>query len=259
MAVKSALTAPLLDAGAQPVGIDPALTVPLYHQIFSILRDKIYEGQYPVDAFLPGEQELATHFHVSRITAKRALDEIAAAGMAVREQGRGTRVCIAPHSTSVRGSVEGLIHSLHANGRGTVQLLEFDYVPAQQEVADKLSLPLGEEVQRAIRIWHGREGPFSHLTTFVPAALGRRWHSADLEKEPLVSLLQQSGVSISRAEEQVTAILADDVAALCLKVNVGAPLLKIMRTVFDERNRAIEYVVALYPPDRYQFSLSLGR
>jgi len=44
-----------------------------------------------------------------------------------------------------------------------------------------------------------------------------------------------------------------------VKVNVGAPLLKIVRTVFDDRNRAIEYVVALYPPDRYQFSLSLGR
>ncbi|MGZ5165576.1 MAG: GntR family transcriptional regulator, partial [Burkholderiales bacterium] len=130
MAARTPLAALRVDAGASLSGIDTSSPAPLYHQIFSLLRDRIYEGEYPGGSFLPGEQELAAHFNVSRITAKRALDEIAAAGLAVREQGRGTRVCITPRSTSVRGGVEGLVHSLHANGRGSVQLLEFGYLPA---------------------------------------------------------------------------------------------------------------------------------
>ena len=196
-------------ATAPHAGIDPASPTPLYHQIFSLLRGKIYDGQYPGGSFLPSEQELSAEFNVSRITAKRALDELAADGLVVREQGRGTRVCINTHSTSVRGSVKGLVHSLHANGRGSVQLLDFDYLPASEAIAAQLGLNVGDEVQRAIRIWHGEEGPFSHLTTFVPGRLGRSWTGEDLMRRPLISLLENTGVTIARAEERITAVLAD--------------------------------------------------
>jgi GntR family transcriptional regulator len=243
---------------AARAGIDPASPIPLYHQIFSRLRDQIYEGHFPGGAFIPSEQELSAQFNVSRITAKRALDELAADGLVVREQGRGTRVCIDTHSTSVRGSVRGLVHSLHANGRGSVQLRDFDYLPASPEVAAALGLKGGDEVQRAIRIWHGDEGPFSHLTTFVPASLGRSWSGDDLMQRPLISLLERAGVTIGRAEERITAVLADTVVAPRLAIAAGAPLLMITRTVFDTKDRAVEHLTALYPPDRYQYSVSLG-
>ncbi len=258
MAARSQAASSRRDVGASLAGIDANYPAPLYHQIFSLLRDRIYEGDFPGGSFLPGEQELAAHFNVSRITAKRALDEIAAAGLAVREQGRGTRVCITPRSTSVRGGVEGLIHSLHANGRGSVQLLEFDYLPATGEVAERLGIENGGEVQRALRVWYGKEGPFSHLTTYVPAEIGRRWMRTDLEKRPLISLLQTAGVTIQRAEERITAVLADRVVGSRLEIEVGSPLLKITRTVFDDKDRSVEYLVAFYPPDRYQYSVSLG-
>jgi GntR family transcriptional regulator len=239
-------------------GFDPASPTPLYHQIFSLLRDKIYDGKFPGGSFIPSEQELSAEYKVSRITAKRALDELAADGLVVREQGRGTRVCINTHSTSVRGSVRGLVHSLHANGRGSVQLIDFDYLPASQDVAVELGLNVSDEVQRAIRIWHGDQGPFSHLTTFVPGWLGRSWTRDDLMKRPLISLLESTGVTIGRAEERITAVLADGVVATRLAVEAGAPLLMIMRTVFDTQDRSVEHLAALYPPERYQYSVSLG-
>jgi GntR family transcriptional regulator len=245
-------------AGSLRAGVDPASPTPLYHQIFSLLRDGIYDGRSPGGSYLPSEQELSTEFNVSRITAKRALDELANEGLVVREQGRGTRVCINSHSTSVRGSVKGLVHSLHANGRGSVQLLDFDYVPAAADVAGRLGLNVGDEVQRAIRVWQGEDGPFSHLTTFVPGHLGRAWTRDDLMRLPLISLLENAGVTISRAEERITAVLADPAVASRLAVEAGAPLLMITRTVFDTSDRSVEHLAALYPPDRYQYSVSLG-
>ena len=245
--------------GLTSSGIDPSSPTPLYHQIFVLLRDKIYRGDYKLDSFLPGEQEVAACFGVSRITAKRALDEIAAAGLAVREQGRGTRVCIRPRSISVRASLDGLVHSLHAKGSSRVRLLDFEYVAAPQAVAEKLRIASGDEVQRATRVWYAEAGPFNHLSTFVPATLGRRWRREDLENKTLVALLEDSGVKISRAEENITATLADEVTAPPLEVEVGSALLKITRTVFGEYDQAVEYLVALYPPDRYQYTVSLGR
>jgi GntR family transcriptional regulator len=248
----------IMSAMSPAHALDPNGPTPLYHQIFVLLREQIYSGQYPAGSFLPSEPELSARFNVSRITAKRTLDELAAAGLAVREQGRGTRVAITPHSTSVRGNVVGLVHSLHANGRGSVKVLEFGYTTAPKDVAAALGIKPGGEVQRAIRIWHGEEGPFSHLTTFVPAKLGRSWSKADLTKRPLVALLERAEVTIGRAEEQITAVLAGDVIAPRLQVKPGAPLLKITRTVFDTSDRAVEHLVAVYPPDRYTYSVSLG-
>jgi GntR family transcriptional regulator len=242
---------------ATQFGVDPDSPAPLYHQIFVLLRDKIYQGDYKLDSYLPGEQEIAASFGVSRITAKRALDELAGAGLAVREQGRGTRVCIRPRGVSVRGGVEGLIHSLHAKGSSRVRILDFGYGPATTVVAEKLGIPAGDEVQCAARIWYAEVGPFNHLSTFVPAALGRRWRREDLEHKTLVSLLEDSGVKILRAEESITATLADEDVAKSLEVSPGSALLKITRTVFGENDQAVEYLVALYPPDRYQYTVTL--
>ena len=254
---RSARMAPL--AEADRAAIDASLPAPLYHQIFSILRDKIYRGEYERDSFLPGEQEIAAFFGVSRITAKRALDEIAAAGLAVREQGRGTRVCIMPRGNAVRGNIDGLLHSLHAKGASAVELLDFAYVPAPEDVAERLSLPVRDEVQRARRIWRSNAGPFNYLTTFVPAAIGRCWDSEQLQRSPLISLLEDNGIRIESAEERITATLADEATAPILEVSSGSALLKVMRTLYDQRNRAVEYLIALYPPDRYQYTVTLGR
>ncbi|WP_373019000.1 GntR family transcriptional regulator [Muriicola sp.] len=94
--------------------MDESLRTPLYHQIYLILRDEILNGRYGKDALLPGEQELGKIFGVSRITAKRALDELAVAGLVVRERGRGTRVRFVPPSPPVYSSVEGLLENLMA-------------------------------------------------------------------------------------------------------------------------------------------------
>src|SRR5574337_1348209 len=56
------------------------LPTPLYYQMFTILRDHVLSGKAPVGTQLPTEFELANSFGVSRITAKRALDDLAAAG-----------------------------------------------------------------------------------------------------------------------------------------------------------------------------------
>lgn len=239
------------------MSVDASLPTPLYHQIFTQLGNAIARGSFADETFLPSEQELSAQFRVSRITAKRALDELAAAGLAVREQGRGTRVHSAAGRTVVRGRVSGLVQSLHANARHSVKLIDFSYTLASAEIASILGLSKGDEIQRAIRVWNGPNGPFSHLTTFVPGRLGRSWTRGDLLKKPMISLLESQGMRVGRAQEQITATLADRATASRLAVKKGAPLLMIIRTVFDTQGAAIEHIVALYPPDRYQYLIDL--
>ncbi|MCW0235054.1 MAG: GntR family transcriptional regulator [Ferrovibrio sp.] len=241
--------------------VDERLPTPLYHQIFLILHGQIVEGRLVAGAQVPGEEELARQFNVSRITARRALAELAAEGMVTRSRGRGTHVTARDHEPPpVHGGVEGLIENLMAMGLKTqVTLLDFGYEPAAPDVAAALQVAPGAEVQRAVRIRSLADGPFSHLTTYVPADIGRKFGRKEMAREPLLGLLERSGVVIGSAEQTLSATLADTRVAPLLKTSIGAPLLRISRIVQDSHGRPVEYIIGLYRPDRYQFRMSLDR
>ena len=56
------------------------------------LRAAIEGGVLAEGAFLPSEAELCAQFGVSRITLRRAVSDLCAAGLLLRQQGRGTVV-----------------------------------------------------------------------------------------------------------------------------------------------------------------------
>src|ERR1039458_7809401 len=72
--------------------LDKDLAVPLYHQLQNVLKAEIESARWRPDERLPSEQEIAERFHVSKITVRQALQELAQVGYIRREQGRGTFV-----------------------------------------------------------------------------------------------------------------------------------------------------------------------
>ena len=240
--------------------VDPDAKVPLYHQIFVILRNQIFSGQVERGALLPGEQEIAAEFAVSRITAKRALDELAVAGLVVRERGRGTRVVQSPPPPSVTTSVEGWLDNISLMGLATeARVLEFGYLPAGTEVAAALELAPRTSVQRSVRVRTLDGETLSYLVTHVPEAIGRAFDQDDMNRLPLLTLLERAGVRISSARQLVTATVADTAVAAALGIHVGAPLLEVRRVVFDQQEVPVEYIKVLYRPERYQFEMNLKR
>jgi GntR family transcriptional regulator len=241
-------------------GASGALRMPLYHQIYLILRQQIMDGLHEYDALIQGEQELGETYDVSRITAKRALDELAAEGLVIRERGRGTRVRYRPKARTYKASMDGLLENLIAMGLETeVNLLSFEYVPASEEVAAALSCPIGQEVQRSVRVRSVEGQPFSFLTTFIPADIGRHYGAEDLADKPLLSLLERSGIQVDAASQAISATLADAEVAGNLGIEAGAALLKINRIVRDRGGRPVESITALYRPDQYQYRMVLSR
>ncbi len=245
---------------AQSAMVDERLPTPLYHQVYLVLRNRILSEDYALGTLLPSEQETSEMFGVSRITAKRALNELADDGLVVRERGRGTRVVYHSAAQPVELNVEGVLENLLAMGLKTdVNLLSFDYVPANREVAQKLACDEGAEVQKAVRVRIMDDKAFSYLTTYVPADIGRSYSRDDLAEIPLLALLERTGVDISRAEQTITAAIADAEVALALGLELGSPILCIGRVVYDQNDRAVEYIKGLYRPDRYQYKMMLSR
>lgn len=243
---------------------DPRSPVPLYHRIYVILRERILTGAYKVGETLPSESELMQRYSVSRITARRALDELAYEGLVTRSRGRGTQVSARPvmaiGAAPIIAGMEGLMANLSIVGRKTrVSVFEFDFVPASDAIAAELGVAPGVEVQRAVRGRSIDGKPFSLSTTYVLEEIGRTFSRDDMAAGPLIDLITRSGVKIGYVNQRLTATLADDVAAQRLDVHVASPLLKVQRTFHDTQDRACYYVELLYPPSRFEYRMTLTR
>lgn len=240
--------------------VDDSLPTPLYHQLYVLLREKIFSGTYADGSLIPTEKELEKMFGVSRITVKRALDELAGEGLVSRQRGRGTTVTFDTPVSHSSGNMDGLMEDMQNIAKETtVTIVEFDYIKATPQAVDALDLGPGAIVQKAVRIRHKGKTPFSYVVTYVPEETGRTFQYDELEAQPLLALIERSGVVISRARQTITATLADSSTGAALQVNIGSPLLKVTRIVYDSTDRPVEYITIWYRPDHYQLNLDLSR
>jgi len=242
------------------IGLDSSNPTPLYYQIYLLYRQRILSGSLAFGDKLPSESVQEKTYGVSRITAKRAMDELAREGLVTRGRGRGTTVSYAMPRSTVAADFSGLMENLIAIGASTtVEVLSFDYVAVPAYVGDALGLEPGATVQRAERR-RSRDGrPFSFIVTFIPEEIGRSFDRDDLTDQPILSLIEKSGHSIADAEQSVTAVAADALTSVILDVPSGAPLLRVNRTVRDADGRPVQYIEVVYRPDVYQLNMRLAR
>lgn len=240
--------------------LDDGAAQPLYQQLHQILKARILAGAYPAGALLPGEQDLSRLFNVSRITVKRALNELATSGFVSRHRGRGTVVTFNVHAPVVKGRFENLQESLQMMGLSTqVELLRVEMQPAPDDVADLLGADGGAMVQRAMRLRKIEGAPFSFLITYVPASIAAGYLADDLAHTPLLALLEEAGHKAVEAEQWITACAADPASAHHLHVAPGSPLLKIVRVMRDQSGLCVEVLHGFYRPDRFQHHMRLTR
>ncbi len=238
---------------------EAGLPLPLYHRVYLVLRQQVEEGRFDPAVKMPGEHEFAADFRVSRITVRRALEMLERDGLIRRKRGAGTYARAPGAAAPQRDNLRGLLENLLTMGlRTQVRLLEFDYVPATAEVAGLLGVVPGASVLRAVRVRSTEGVPFSHLTTWVPEDVGRRFGRDDMAEKPLLALLEQHE-RIARAEQTISAILADATVAPRLQVEIGAALLWVRRQVFNAEGRVIEAIDSLYRPDLYAYQIGLVR
>jgi GntR family transcriptional regulator len=245
-------------APSGPKAVEKNLPVPLYHQIFLLLRDEIISGQRPFGSLVPTEQELSRIYGVSRITTRRALDELAQNRLVARKRRVGTRVIFQPPSPPIEASIEHAVESLLTLGRTTkAKLVELGEEEAEAPITIALNLNSHEKVIRALRVRWLDDQPLGCIVSYVPSRFGKKFTRAELESTPMLSLLELAGLKIGTASQTISATSADAQLAGLLDVEIRAPILRIGRTVYSPGGEAILYTLAHYRSDRYQIKLDL--
>jgi GntR family transcriptional regulator len=232
--------------------------VPLYHQIFLALRDEIVSGRTPFGSAMPTEFELAAKYSVSRITARRALFELADKGLVERKRRTGTRVVFRSPSAPIEANLEHAVEALVAFGRNTrVRVLSLEEQPADAEIADTLRVPEGSAIVCAERIRYLNGEPLGHVVSHVPAAFASQITRTALETTPILALLREGGFKISGGRQTVSAHAAEPSLAAALQLEPRSVILRIERIVTDADAVPLLRTIAQYRADRYRVSVDL--
>ena len=240
--------------------VSKSLPTPLYHQIYSHLRDCIQNGIFAPGSLFPSESQIEKELHVSRITARRAMDELSARGLISRQQGKASRVAAYRPSTHLLAGVEGMIENNRRMGDSTtVELLSHETVAATDDVARTLKVKRGEPVLWSVRVRSLDGIPFSYAVTYLPQVVTRQIKSEQMSTKPLLALLETAGIIIGRAEQVISAKNATPAVARALHIEPGEALLISDRIVYDLSDRPVEWISVQYRPDIYQYGVDLER
>ncbi len=240
---------------AEEIERDSAL--PLYAQVKRSLERAIEADMKPGDA-LPTEGELERRFGVSRITVRRALDELVSEGVIVRQQGRGTFVRqptiaqelpqLVSWSEQMRtlGYEPGSIHS------------EMDLIEPSSELRAALDLSEGEQLVVIRRLRSANGEPVCLMTNYLPLSLVPGLHAQGLLDDSLYATLAARGIVPVSAEDRVEARSASEWEAGMLGVPAWSPLLQVTRVTFDAANKPLYMSVVANRGDKYTYTIHIS-
>jgi len=245
---------------AVPDASDTPLFQPLYRQIAGLITRSLDGGEWKPGEAIPSELELAARFKVSQGTVRKAIDELAAANLLVRRQGKGTFV--ATHSEE-RTQFRFL---RLAPDDGSAERLSRRFLDCRRsrpsaEVAQALDIPTSQAVLQVRRLLYFRGAPVVLDDLWLPLALFKGLTEQRLSEYegPLYGLFEaEFGVRMIRAEEQIRAVVADADAAALLEVAPGAPLLSVDRVSFTYGDRPVELRRGLYDTRHHHYRNSLS-
>ena len=158
-----------------------------------------------------------------------------------------------------------LVRTFEKRFAGWVDIGEGDVVTASNGTAimelaiTALDLPPGNPAVRIERLRFYKSRPLSLTNLYLPPHLANRITEADIDDRPIMRILEATGIRAMRAEQTISAVAADDDAANKLSVSIGAPLIRLRRTVFDESGAPFEHQQGLYNPDQYEYHMLLTR
>ena len=206
---------------------------PLYAQVIDLLTARLTSGAWQPGQLIPGESRLAAELRVSQGTVRKALDELVARNLLVRQQGVGTFV-------SVHDTHRALFHFFNivaADGEKVLpdsDVIRIVTLRATREESERLAIAAHAKVVRIERL--RRLGGQPTIVETVAVASRRFPGLSRLKKIPntLYELYERDyGVTIHRAEEQLTAEPASARDAQLLDCASGHPLLKIVRVAWS--------------------------
>jgi GntR family transcriptional regulator len=236
------------------IKIDRQAKIPLYHQISQNLRELILDGQVQPGETVPSEWELSDLYGVSRLTVRRALDELAREGWLIRRHGVGTFVANPTVAQIVPGKLSFTQKMRRIGRTPSSRLVSMKVIPAADEVATYLRLEVDTPVTELVRVRLADGEPIMLETACLSQARFPDLTEANLGDGSLYEFLSDRyQVTVVAVDQTLQPILLTSQEAQLLDAEAGSPALLSEVVAFTEDDVPIEYSWSVTRGDKCKF------
>lgn len=203
------------------------MNIPRYRQVQEILKKQIQHAEYEVGDYLPSENELCATYHITRTTARKALEELQKEGFIIRQHGKGSQVRERRESLgllTVKGFSEVVSQKVKT---------EFIQVPHLSNWNFGLSFKPTEKEKENNCIHFSR---VRYMNKY-PVMVEDNWLSADkvpdfidnefVQGSFFKTLSQRYLIEIVGSEQELRSLPANEFIAKMLQIKINAPILHI--------------------------------
>ena len=230
-----------------------------YHGVREQLLDRL--EMMAAGEQLPPERELSQSLGVSRMTLRRAIDDLVGRGAVRRRPGSGVFALgpkLDPGLVATSFTADMRARGLRPGGR----TLAFERRSAGARVGHRLQISPTARVVRVTRLRLADGEPMAIEELHVPDALVPGLDAADLQDASFYDLLRSRyGVRVVRGVQTIEPTVLDEDEAQALDVPVHSPALQFERTSWGAHDGegvgVVEYVRSVYRGDRYQIRTEL--
>jgi len=233
--------------------------IPLYRQLANVIRAMARERGGGEMAFT--EQQLCGRFGVSRTTVRQALQELAADGLVVRLQGKGTTLIPRKEGEARPLWIFGTLEDMIAYGHETAyKLIDHGSAAPPHDVAELLQLPPDSPAYRFVGTRSSNGLPFAVLETWLPYPIGVQVLPHLGGNSPITVLVDDKlGIHVAAVEQSFSAAPAPAALRDLIEVKRGRPVLVIRRLYFDAGGTPVGLSINYCNSERFQYRVRLQR
>jgi GntR family transcriptional regulator len=231
--------------------------VPLYRQVQDGIEDLLRASPRSKPVQL-SDAYLADHFGVSRITVRRAVNELVNAGRLYRIRGLGTFV--RPRKLKEKLTLNSFLDAwTRSSGRFDVRVAAFKRVAADAERAERLGVREGDEVVYVRRLRYQKKALVAVDDRYLRGDCCTRLTRQDVMTASLVDYLRnREKIDLSHGEMEIEARRAEAGDARTLGIKRGDPVLVRRVAFFTKKGMSVLAGTSIYRADRVSYRLTIS-
>lgn len=232
--------------------------IPLYVQIAEHLRDNIKIGKWKEGERIPTEKDLCDIYNVSRITIRKAIDELVREKLLYRERPKGTFVTPFEDTSDNFTLVKSFTEEMKEMGKQARTLhVDLEVTRANKKLAMYLNMDVGDQVLIMRRIRGDDEKAFAYFVSYIKYEDHFSLNPQDYYGS-FYAYLKSQGITVNQEREVVEAILPTHEVAKALKIDTHTPVLKRTRFTSCKRENFYEYTECYYVGSLYKYYLDFS-
>lgn len=227
---------------------------PLYLELAEALAEAVNRDLLRRGSALPGERGLSRALGLSRVTVRRAIEELVGRGLLVRRQ--GARTTVGPRVEKQLATLAGFSEEIRSRGMepGVRWLSRVVVRPSPAEVM-ALALAPGDPVVRLERLRLADGSPIAIERATLPQAI---LPAAEFAGDSLYTALDRLEARPRHGTQRIRAGVMSEREARLLEAAPGTALLIVERRCFLSDGRTVEFTETRYNGDVYDFVTELS-